>query len=1002
MGNNGKSVQIQPKYEESPRSSMVLTLASFADDITAWGSNVHYRDQQLRAFWPTEPVLASAIYTIISRNAAFDWALEGPPRTVNAVQAILHEADMGRGWLTFITKLSADLFTCDNGAFIEVIRDGNSETSPVVGLAHLDSGRCRRTGVAEWPVVYTDRLGREHKLEPWQVITVEEFPSPIETMNGVQLCAVSRVLRMAQLMRDIGIYKREKVSGNQSKQIHIVSGVRTQEITDAMDAHKSEQSNQGYMRYLKPLMFGTLDPTAAVKVETIDLASLPDGFNEEQAMRQYLTVLSMGFGADYQDFAPLPGGNLGSSAQSQILHQKSRGKGPALFMKLLEHKFNFHGVIPRNVTFRYDEQDVMADLEQAQLAKARADTEALYVDRGVLTPQAVRQRMLDRGDLTQEEFDALSLPQQDLTYEVTATDAEELDNTAPSPNTVQPEEGKAKKRPPDFMNAERLKEEQSLQRDMQKAMTPFFAEIKKRILKGKSKQAGEEIPFADIWTPELRQQFKVAVISALQPHARKGALQAAQYNVGLGLVVNMDMVNNAVLDFTKTYINDWWAKLDQTTEDSLRKALTTWQESGLGERGLPDLVDSIEPLFGPARAQRIATTEVTRIFDEGNRLAHLSAGITTEEWQTSEDELVCPICVPLDGQRFPTDAGPRPVTDTHINCLLPDNEVLVSNLVAGSRAFYSGAALEIRTLAGNNLTVTPNHMVLTPRGFIKAKFLRESDYVISSANAQRIIASINPNDDKCPSRIEDMWRSLVVVEGMIPRIMPTSPVDFYGDAGGFNGDIDVVYSNRFLLGDGSYASFLEQRDGHEFDCRSMAERPFQGKGSPFSFIDGSLSPLNFGMSRRGQQTPFLSRQSRHSDNIRLTTSSRGYTGVKKAFPNDLAVNAVSSRQRQLGITGDVFRDHNRGDDNCAVKASNVALVEKSVEDICCYPELSKKILNAFPGLITADQIVGIRDFYFSGHVYDLQSLEQFYICNRVIVKNCRCARLPVANDEVLG
>jgi SPP1 gp7 family putative phage head morphogenesis protein len=64
----------------------------------------------------------------------------------------------------------------------------------------------------------------------------------------------------------------------------------------------------------------------------------------------------------------------------------------------------------------------------------------------------------------------------------------------------------------------------------------------------------------------------------------------------------------------------------------------------------------------------IAVNETTKIFDEGNLLAHVSGGINEEEWQTVRDARVDDICRPLDGQRFPINAGPRPVTGTHIGC----------------------------------------------------------------------------------------------------------------------------------------------------------------------------------------------------------------------------------------------------------------------------------------------------------------------------------------------
>ncbi len=1028
-----KSVQRQPKYEETPRSSYVITLASIADDITPWGQNPHYRDVQLRNFWHTEPYLASAIYDIIIRNASFNWVLDGPPRTVQTCQDMLHEADLGKGWLEFIIKFSTDFFTTDNGGFIEVIRDGESWNAPVVGIAHLDSGRCRRTGVPEWPVVYTDRNGAEHKMSPWQVISRSEFPSPIETMNGVGLClhrdsavlmadgsyrriidlvraksteevmtvgsdnkltkrhingwhtnklsgrklinirgqksrltrgcqkrnswvtedhpiltpdgwkkagelktgdkiitslpypnekqtqlligtlladmsctnpyfrsrlslahcehqnewfttkinalkdfdwtprrrnirlngkefpmdyaqtkswaslnefreafypdgtkhppldlirkyfsprllatwymdngnienrepnernrrpaaaittcgfqvdeveklvlllrekgfdvnsvsaglnskgelkkdlnftvegskklfdyiapyivpcmryklpyyyqeynpalwdlgkadlfideievsedtppsaqtvycidveethnfitagivvhncAVSRVLRVAQLMRDISIYKREKVSGRHAGQIHLISGVRSQEIDDAMSQHDEEQIAKGYIRYIKPLIFGTLDPNAKVAHETIDMASLPDGFDEEVTMKWYISLLAMGFGADYQDFAPLPGGGLGSSQQSQILHQKSRGKGPALFMKMLEHAFNFYGVLPRNVTFKYDEQDVAADMEQATLKESKARTRNMYIQNGTLTTEAVRQQMLDDKELTQEEFDKLNITP-DVTPEVSATDEEPIEETHANENT------KARK---DFMDDERRKAESSMEKEVSKVLKEMYGEFKKRILsKGKALDDFlEKIPFADlIDDEELWQLFQLKVLQTVKPYYRKGALEAAAFNESLGLAVNMDLVNNAVLDFTRTYIPKWWNDVAQTTREGFRKAVLDWQSGNLGDQGLEDLVDALEPYFGEARARRIAVTETTKIFDEGNRLARESAGVKYEQWQTAKDDTVCYTsfvgapsgCAGLDGQFFPLNSGPRP--PLHVNC----------------------------------------------------------------------------------------------------------------------------------------------------------------------------------------------------------------------------------------------------------------------------------------------------------------------------------------------
>lgn len=662
-----RSVESHPTHEQLPSGgeSFILSLSTVADSFEPFGANVVGRDRQLRAFWPTEPILASALYSVTIRNAAFSWELEGPPATVEQVQNILHTANLGKGWLDFMAQVIQDLFTQDNGAFIEIIRLADSPRSPVVGINHLDAGKCTRTGMPDFPVIYTDRLGKRHKMAWYQIATLEEFPSPVESMNGVQLCAVSRILRAAQILKDISVYQREKISGDNPNAIHILSGVKAQEISDAVVAHKDQQLDRGMTRYVIPAIVGTLDPSASISMETINLKSIPDGFEFEESMRWYINQLALGFGADYQDFSPLPGKGLGTSAQSLVLHMKSRGKGPAFFMSMIEYLFNFQGIMPQNVTFRYNEQDIAAEAEEADVEKVKAETREIYVQTGVLTPEAVRQQMLDDGELSEEEFAALQVGT-DITPDITAQDDVPVEDKARHRRRRRRYSSKQDELA-DFGEDQRLDLEDEVEEALARVLSTTFDEAK-RIIGAKSRIRRKQTPEDLLEDAAFWERFQTRMVGAALPLIRKGALEAAELNLGLGLAVDMDLVNQAVIDFSTTYSNTWWQRLETTTRNSLRRSIVAWQDAGLGSAGLPDLVNSIEPMFGAARAERIAATEVTRIFDEGSKLAQQSAGIETQEWQTSKDARVDDICRALDGKRFPIDEGPRPVQDTHVGC----------------------------------------------------------------------------------------------------------------------------------------------------------------------------------------------------------------------------------------------------------------------------------------------------------------------------------------------
>lgn len=415
-----QSVQVQPKpdsagWDGGIASYFVIGLASVADQVQPWGRNVRMRDKQLREFWPTESYLAGGLVNVSFRNAAYDWEIQGPSDAiVQAVTEMLQAAQAGDsfGWVPFMEKVSEDLYSQDNGAFIELIRDpGMDATSkfkgpmaPVIGVAHLDAGQCRRTGNVETPVLYEDRDGRLHKLNWYEVIPLSDYPSSIERMNGVGVCAVSRALRLAQIIKSIAVFKDEKVSGRHYKAIHLVGGVQRTELNDAIKRGQEDADNKGLTRYMDPIVLASLDPEKPVSTATLDFASLPDGFDYDQEMQWYIAGLALDFGVDYQEFAPLPGGNIGSSSQSIMLHKKSSGKGPRVFMRTLIEAFKNYGVVPRGYNMAYNDKNEQEELEKQEIRSKAIEEAAVAVNSGVLSPEAAAKSLVRRGIYTKEDI----------------------------------------------------------------------------------------------------------------------------------------------------------------------------------------------------------------------------------------------------------------------------------------------------------------------------------------------------------------------------------------------------------------------------------------------------------------------------------------------------------------------------------------------------------------------------------------------------------------------
>lgn len=467
---------------------ILFQMALAADEAPAWWSP--QRDAWLRSFWPSAPFLPGVIYSMCGRNAAFRFEFTGPDKQVQYAKDLCAQADLGAGWQSLVMKLSQDLYTQDNFAFIEVIRparvrtskgllqavkalDSNGEMAwfaawrgqliPIdpedptkeykieddpadlpLGIAHLDAGRCVRTGDLDYPVNYQDRKGIWHKLAWWQVITLEDMPSPIEDMNGVGLCAVSRVLRVAQVLRDVAVYKHEKLSGRNPSSIWLTN-VDADAISGAVKQSEARADAQGYARYMKPIIAQILDPQADPKAVELALKSLPDGYNEETTLRWYITELALGTGTDYSYFAPLPGSGLGTASQVETMARQTKGKAPRLFMNMIEFKFRYHGILPSDVDMNFREIDEEEQLAKDTATQRRAETRSVRIASGEITPQVARHIAVDDGDLEPDYLDMMeeeeAVPEEttEPSPEVTEESGEPEGGAGPGDVTEEPE-----------------------------------------------------------------------------------------------------------------------------------------------------------------------------------------------------------------------------------------------------------------------------------------------------------------------------------------------------------------------------------------------------------------------------------------------------------------------------------------------------------------------------------------------------------------------------------
>lgn len=138
--------------------------------------------------------------------------------------------------------------------------------------------------------------------------------------------------------------------------------------------------------------------------------------------------------------------------------------------------------------------------------------------------------------------------------------------------------------------------------------------------------------------------------------------------------IDYTMSNVHALNHARTYTYDLIKGIDETTGEIIQSAISAFVDQPGFNIG--DIINQlVETGMTETRAARIAVTETTRAFAEGQKeagreLREEFPGMKIEKtWFTNNDDRVCDICGPLDGKSIlyeeEFDNGDPPA---HVNC----------------------------------------------------------------------------------------------------------------------------------------------------------------------------------------------------------------------------------------------------------------------------------------------------------------------------------------------
>jgi hypothetical protein len=127
-------------------------------------------------------------------------------------------------------------------------------------------------------------------------------------------------------------------------------------------------------------------------------------------------------------------------------------------------------------------------------------------------------------------------------------------------------------------------------------------------------------------------------------------------------------------------------------------------------------------------------------------------------------------------------------------CLPGDTVVSGAVVLAAFRRRYQGDVFDIVTRDGRKFTATPNHPMLTRRGWATAACLEEGDDLICDDGEQNACAPRYENVQRGPSSLREIFDALAAI-GVVERRRTAQP-DFHGD--GMDGEVRVARVDGML------------------------------------------------------------------------------------------------------------------------------------------------------------------------------------------------------------
>ena len=447
----------------------------------------------------------------------------------------------------------------------------------------------------------------------------------------------------------------------------------------------------------------------------------------------------------------------------------------------------------------------------------------------------------------------------------------------------------------------------------------------------------------------------------LRPIYREIVAAAGQRGIdAVGAGLSFDVLDPRVVRFMERQVQRFAEQVNQTTWDALRASLAESITEGEDVLKAADRVDAVMGDRIRSSAEAIARTEVGTAVNGGQVEGWRQSGtVGGKRWLSAIDDRTREAHVAAHDQAVAIDEpfvvdgeegmypGDFPSAANVVNCFPADTTVYAEDVHAATMRMYDGPMVVLTFDDGRTLAATPNHPVLTGRGFVPVRRIKNGDNLVGYRLHEHAIGT-QPHPNYGPASFEEVFR-LALIAGDSQRV-DGSPMQFHGD--GTDNDVNVVSSVGVLLNDAN-ATVAQPRSENILADSDVHTSRLLGDGTGMEIAFAASHAANGIVGRSSESRTLFRSGARHSNEHRLTTASRIDAALKQSPTNNLAADAE--------LIGDSLFRH--------------------------------------AGEVTLNKVIDVEIVSFHGPVYNLHTARNFYAANGIIAHNCRCTMVPIVDTD---